>query len=110
MQIEQSQALFRLVPGVGVAAEIVGAGFGHVDFEVFCGGFEVGEGLFAVGFRDVFDLVEAGDGVADVAGVGHGLLALFGEGEGGVGEVLFVLAVAGFVVVRMPCGFHTRVS
>ncbi len=41
---------------------------------------------------DAFDLVEAGDGVADVAGVGHGLLALLGEGEGGVGQVGLVVA------------------
>jgi len=44
-------------------------GFLHLDPVVFCGGFDVREGLLAFVVGDVFDLVEAGDGVADVRGV-----------------------------------------
>ena len=61
-------------------------GFGHLDAELLGGGFDVVEGLFAFGVGDVLDLVEAGDGVADVGGVVERLLALFGEGVGGVGH------------------------
>ena len=72
--------------GVGLLAEVVPAGFGHVYTVVFCGGLDVGEGLFAFVIGDVFDLIEAGDGVADMGGVVQRLLALVGEGVDGFGE------------------------
>jgi hypothetical protein len=54
------------VGGVGFLAQVVPIGFGHLHAIVSCGRFDVGEGLFAFVVGDVFDLIEAGDGVADV--------------------------------------------
>ena len=70
--------------GVGFVAEFAPVGFGHFDAELFGGGFDVVEGFFAICVGDVLDLVEAGNGVADVGGVVEGFFALFGEGEGRV--------------------------
>jgi hypothetical protein len=47
----------------------VPAGFGHLYAVVLCGGFDVGEGLFTLVVADVFDLIEARDGIADVGDV-----------------------------------------
>jgi hypothetical protein len=44
-------------------------GFRHFDSEFLRGGLDVVEGLFAFFVSDAFDLIEAGDGVADVRGV-----------------------------------------
>ena len=63
-------------------------GFGHLYAIVLRGGFDVGEGLFALVVGDVLYLIEAGDGVADVGGVVERLLALLREGVGMVVEML----------------------
>jgi len=57
------------VGGVGFFAQVVPIAFGHLYAVVLCCGFDVGEGLFALLVGDVFDLIETGDGVADVGGV-----------------------------------------
>jgi hypothetical protein len=93
--------------GVGLLAEVVPAGFGHVYTVVFCGGLDVGEGLFAFVIGDVFDLIEAGDGVADMGGVVKGLLALVGKGVDRGGEFVALLCVEGLVVFMvLPGCFH----
>src|ERR1700679_2338374 len=81
---------------VGVLAELLPVGLGHIDAELFGCGFDSVEGLFAVVVGDVFYLVEARDGVADVGGVFEGFLALVGEGV--VGGIDF-FAVVGREVV-----------
>jgi len=79
----------------------------HIDAVVLCGGFDVGEGLFAFVVGDVFDLVEAGDGVADVRGVVKGLLALVGECVNRGGEIVALFGIQGFIVfVMFPSCFH----
>jgi len=95
------------VGGVGLLAEVVPVGFCHLHAIVFCGGLDVGEGLFAFVVGDVFDLVEAGDGVADVRGVVQWLLAFVGKGVDRGREVVAFLCVQGFVVfVVLPGCFH----
>jgi hypothetical protein len=85
----------------------VPACFGHVDSVVFGGGFDVGEGLFALVVGNVFDLIEAGNCVSDVGGVGERLFALVGEGVGSRGKFVALLCVEGFVVfVVLPGCFH----
>jgi hypothetical protein len=85
----------------------VPACFGHVDSVVFGGSFDIGEGLFALLVGNVFDLIEAGDGITDVGGVGERLFALVGEGVGGGGKFVTLLCVEGFVVfVVLPGCFH----
>jgi len=97
----------RGVGGVRFFAQLVPVGFGHLDAVVFCGGFDVGEGLIALVIGDIFDLVEAGDGVADVRGIVEGLLALVGECVDGGGEFVTLFGVEGLVVfVVFPCSFH----
>lgn len=81
--------------------------FGHVDAVVFGGGFDVSEGLFALVVGNVFDLIEAGDGITNVRGVGEWFFALVGEGVGGGGKFVALLCVEGFVVfVVLPGCFH----
>ena len=63
--------------------------FGEFDIELLGGFLDVGKGLVAFGVGNVFDLIEAGDRVADVGGIVERLLALLGKGEGA-----FVQAVA----------------
>ena len=48
--------------------QVVPGGFGHVDVEVGGGAADVLEGEGAVGVGDVLDLIETGQGGADVAG------------------------------------------
>ena len=67
------------VGGVWFFAKIVPVGFGHFDTVVFGCGLDVGEGLFALVVGDIFHLVEAGDGVADVGGVVERLFAFSGK-------------------------------
>lgn len=82
-------------------------GLGHCYAVVFGGGFDVGEGLVAFVVGDVFDLVEAGDGVANVGGVVERLFALVGEGVDRCGECVAFFGVEGFVVfVVLPGCFH----
>jgi hypothetical protein len=45
---------------------------------------DVGERLLAIGVRDIFNLVEPGQCIADVIGIDEGLLPLLGKGEGAV--------------------------
>jgi len=92
---------------VGLFPQIVPACFGHLNAVVFGSGFDVGKGLFAFVVGDVFDLIEPGDGVADVGGVIQGFLAFVGEGIGGRWEFVALLCVESFVVfVMLPCCFH----
>lgn len=94
---------------MGLLAEVLPAGFFHLDAVVFGGGLDVGEGLVAFGVRDPFRLVEAGYGAANVGGVGEGLLALFREGIDGVGELIaFGCVELAVFVVGFPGGFHGR--
>jgi hypothetical protein len=89
----------------------VPAGFGHLYAVVLCGGFDVGEGLFALVVGDVFDLIEARDGVADVGDVIQRLLALVGEGVNGCGKVVSLLCIEGLVVfVVLPSCFHDELQ
>ncbi len=112
-------ALPCLVGSVGLLAEFVPGGFGKFDAELFGGGFDVSEGLVAFGVSDIFDLVEAGDGVADVGGVVERLLALIGEGEGVLAETVALVGgessggllcggflCGGFFGRRLLCGGH----
>jgi hypothetical protein len=95
------------VGGVGLFAKIVPVGFGHFDTVVFGCGLDVGEGLFALVVGDILDLVETGDGVADVRGVVERLFAFFGEGVDGGGKIVALLGVERFIVlVVLPCCFH----
>jgi hypothetical protein len=95
------------VDGVGLFAKIVPVGFGHFDTVMFGCSFDVGEGLFALVVGDILDLVETGDGVADVRGVVERLFALFGKGVNGGRKIVALLGVEGFVVlVVFPCCFH----
>ena len=101
----------RGVGGVGFAAKFAPVGFGHVDAVVFCGCLDIGEGLFALVVGDVFDLVKAGDGVADVRGIVERLFALVGEGEDGCGEFVALVCVKRFAVfVMFPGSFHDRLQ
>jgi hypothetical protein len=93
--------------GVWLLAEVLPASLRHVDAVVLCGGLDVGEGLFALVVCDILDLIEAGDGVADMGGVVQRLLALVGEGIDGCGELAALLRVEGFIVfVVLPGCFH----
>ena len=86
-------------------------GFGHLYAIVLRGGFDVGEGLFALVVGDVLYLIEAGDGVADVGCVVERLLAFVGEGVDGGGEFVALLGVEGFIVfVMLPGSFHGRLQ
>jgi len=87
--------------------KIMPVGFGHIDTVVFGCGFDVCEGLFAFVVGNILDLVEAGDGVADVRGVVERLFALFWKGVNGGREIVALVGVEGFVVlVVFPCCFH----
>jgi hypothetical protein len=66
-------------------------GLFHLYAELFSCGFDSVEGFFALFVGDVLDLVEAGDGVADVRGVFQGLFAFVGEGEVGGVDVFAVV-------------------
>jgi hypothetical protein len=95
------------VGGVWLLAKVVPVGLGDVNAIVLCGGLDVGEGLFALVVGNVFDLVEAGDGVANMGGVVQWLLPLVGEGVDRGREVVAFLGVEGFVVFMMlPGCFH----
>jgi len=98
--------VFR-VGGVGLFAKIMPVCFGHFDTVVFCRRFDIGEGLFALVIGDILDLVEAGNGVADVRGVVERLFALFWKGVDRRRKLVALLGVEGFVVlVVFPCCFH----
>jgi hypothetical protein len=89
----------------------VPAGFGDLYAVVLGGGFDVGEGLFALVVGDVLHLIEAGDGVADVGGVVERLLALVGEGIDGCGKLVSLLCIEGLVVfVVLPGCFHDELQ
>ena len=71
-------------------AQLVPACFLHVDAKLFRCGLDPMEGLFALGVGDVLDLIEAGDRITYVGCVVERLLALFGEGIGGVAHLVAV--------------------
>lgn len=109
MLVWSALPLVARIRGVGLFAEVLPAGLLHVDAIVFGGGFDVGKGLLALGVGDASGLVEAGDGVADVAGVGEGFLAFPGEGVDGLGELVAIGGVEFAVLfVGLPGGFHGR--
>jgi hypothetical protein len=92
---------------VGLFAELLPVSLGHFDTVMLCGGFDVGEGLFALVVGDVLDLIEASDGVADVGGIVQWFLALVGEGIDGCRKAVALLRVEGFIVfVVLPGCFH----
>src|SRR6185437_6280185 len=88
---------------VGMDAELVPVGFREVHPVVFCGFFDVGEGEGSIGLGDIEHLVESRYGVADVLGVGHGLLALVREGKDRVGQIASRCEIAVFFV-GLPSG------
>jgi hypothetical protein len=97
----------RLIGGVGLLAEVVPATLSHLDAIVFGCGFDVGEGLFALMIGDVFDLIEAGDGIANMRGIVERLFALFGEGKGRSGDFVALFRVESLIVfVMLPGCFH----
>jgi hypothetical protein len=55
--------------GVRFLAEIMPTAFGHLDPVVFGSGLDIGEGLFPLLVGDVLDLIESGNGIADMRGV-----------------------------------------
>ena len=81
--------------------------FGHLDSVVFGCGFDIGEGLFPLLVGDVFDLVETGDGIADMRGVVEGFFALVREREHGGGKFIALIRVEGLIIfVMFPGCFH----
>src|SRR5262245_35549896 len=75
---------FRLDPA-GISATFLGqvppAGGGNLDVMAFGGGEDPLPRPVPLSVADAFNLVEAGDRVAHMPGVGQRLLALVGEGE-----------------------------
>src|ERR1700722_1592860 len=93
--------------GVGFLAQVVPAGFGHAYTVVLRRCLDVGEGLFAFVIGDVFDLIEAGDGVADMGGVVQWLLAFGGKSINRSRKFVAFLCIECFVViVVLPGCFH----
>jgi hypothetical protein len=96
-----------VIGSVRLFAQVVPSGLRHVDTVVFGGGFDVGEGLFALLISDVFDLIEAGDGVPNVGSVCERLFALGCECVDGGREFVALFCVEGFIVfVMLPGCFH----
>ncbi len=82
-------------------------GLSYIDAVVFGGSLDIGEGLFALLVGDIFDLIEAGDSVAYMGGVGQRLLAFVRKGVDRGGKIVALLCVEGLVVFVMPpCRFH----
>src|SRR5438132_3258481 len=75
-----------VLAGLAALEEVAPVVGGDVDVERAGGRPDALPGLVPLGVGHALDLVEAGDGVADVGGVGERLLALVGEGEGAVGH------------------------
>ena len=97
--------------GVKLLAEIVPAAFGHLDSVVVGCGFDVGEGLFPLLVGDVLDLVETGDGIADMRGVAEWFFAFVGESEYGGGQFVALIRVHGLIVLVMfPGCFHDELQ
>src|SRR5262249_39979115 len=86
------RALLRRVAGVRLLAEVPPARLGDLDVVVLRRPLDVRPGLVAIRVADVLHLVEAGERVADVARVGERLLALLGERERRVGQVVALAA------------------
>src|SRR4051794_27750597 len=88
-------------------AEVAPARLTDIDVVVLRRLLDVGERQLAVVVRGVLHLIEPGQRVAHVAGVGQRFLALLREGEDGVREV--VLLRGGELTVRgvgLPGGAH----
>ena len=64
-----------------VAPEFAPAILFHIDAVILRSLFDVGEGELAVGVGNALDLVEAGEGVLDMARVGQRLFALTRKGN-----------------------------
>jgi hypothetical protein len=93
--------------GVRRFAEIVPAAFGHFDSVVFGCGFDIGERLFPLLVGDVLDLVETGEGIADMRRVVERFFAFVGECERGGGKFVALICVEGLIVfVMFPGCFH----
>jgi uncharacterized protein (DUF4213/DUF364 family) len=74
----------------GPTAQLAPALLLHLDPMLVGGGLDPLPGLVALVVADVLDLVETGDGVANVAGVFQGLLALLWKGELFAAEIIAV--------------------
>jgi imidazolonepropionase-like amidohydrolase len=95
------------VGGVWFFTEIMPVGFVHFNTVVFGCSFDVGKGLFALVVGNIFHLVEAGDGVADVGGVVKRLFALLRKGVDRGRKVVTLFGVESVVVlVVFPGCFH----
>jgi hypothetical protein len=95
------------VGGVGLFAQVMPVGLGHLDAVVLRRSFDVREGLFALVVGDVLDLIETSDGVANVRCVVERLLTFVGEGVDGGREFVALLGVEGLVVfVMLPGCIH----
>src|SRR5579859_7160038 len=78
--------MVRAMRCVRFFAEIAPTALGDLDAVVLGGFSDVGEGELPVRFRDVLDLVEARQGVADVRRVGQRFFALLGKGVHAIGQ------------------------
>ena len=76
---------------VGLLAQLVPVALGDINAVVFGRLLDVAEGKVAIRVGDTLYLIEAGQRVLNVRGVGQRLLALPGEGVGAIGQLLAVL-------------------
>src|SRR5438067_250319 len=86
-------SVVRRVPGVRALTESAPARLLDRQAVVPGGLRDVGEGEVPLRVRDILDLIEAGERILHVGGVGEGLLALLGEGEGAVRQPVPVARV-----------------
>jgi methylthioribose-1-phosphate isomerase len=96
-----------LAPVVPAVGQVAPAAFGYLDVVALRGGEDPLPCLVPLGVAHALDLVETGDRVAHVPGVGQRLLALLREGELAVGQLVFLggaqaLALAGHVLAVRP--------
>jgi hypothetical protein len=74
-------------------AQLVTVRLLDLDSAVFGGFLDIGEDQVAVGSAHSFDLIEAGQGVLDMRGIGERLPALLGESKNAVRQLLAVPGV-----------------
>ena len=91
--------------GARMLAQFGPVRFGHVDAVMLGCLLDVGERQLAVLIRNADCLIESGNGVSDVARVGHRLLALFGEREDAVRQVA-TFGQLSVLFVGFPGRFH----